>query len=86
MPEVKPENLSPYRQCEIRRPSPVALVDIGDRVITKPAGYYFDVVWLDPDVAVRGNEVADDRGHTWTVAEVYGTRLMPRPRVAFKLR
>ena len=45
MPEVAPlKSLEPYRQCEIRRPSPPRDLLIDGRVIHFLGGYYFDVV------------------------------------------
>lgn len=85
MPEVEPEkNLEPHRQCEIRRPSPSATMNIGGMTLTKPAGYYFDIVWIRNDLAHKGARIADDDGHEWVIAETYGSRPMSRGRTHFK--
>lgn len=85
MPEVTPEkNLEMYRQCEIRRPSPPALLDINGQIISKPAGYYFDIVWIKNDVAQNGKKVIDSKGNEWTIAELYGSKPMKSPRESFK--
>jgi hypothetical protein len=84
MPEVTPDkNLEVYRQCEIRRPSPPGTIDLGDRVIAKPAGYYFDVVWIKADLARVGAQVTDAAGRQWTIAETYGARPMAGGRWSF---
>lgn len=86
MPEVEPEkNLQPHRQCEIRRPSPPAVLQLGDLTLTKPAGYYFDIVWVECDMARTGARITDDAGTEWLVAETYGSKPMPRSGRHFRL-
>lgn len=71
MPEVHVDerNFKLYKQCEIRRPSKM--------------GYYFDVLWIEADLARKGNLIEDVRGQ-WTVHEVWGAKKMPAPRGNFK--
>lgn len=84
MPEIQPEkNQRPHRQCEIRRPSPPAVLNIGGTVIHKPAGYYFDVVWIDADIARIHTSIVDDRGRTWAIVETFGVKPMARSRQGF---
>ena len=81
MPEVEPErNLEPHRQCEIRRPSPAETRTLGGMVIHKPAGYFFDIVWIPNDIARQGAKLVDDDGDEWVIAETFGSRPMPRSR------
>lgn len=55
MPEVTPDKKpEPHRQCEIRRPSPAGVLTINGQTIHKPAGYYFDIVWIKNDIARMG--------------------------------
>lgn len=86
MPEVEPErNLKPHRQCEIRRPSPPGSINTGGGVtIAKPAGYYFDIVWIDNEIARVGAKLTDDRGNEWVIAETFGSRPMPRSRAGLR--
>lgn len=76
----------PHKQCEIRRPSPEAVLTIEDQEINKPAGYYFDIVWIEADLARKNNKLQDREGNIWTVYEVHGSKRMPRDhrRMGFK--
>lgn len=85
MPEVQPpKGLEPYRQCEIRRPSLARDIRVGDMVLHKPAGYFFDIVWLKIDISRVGREVTSAGGEVWTVAETYATKQMVGSRWAFR--
>lgn len=86
MPEVNIDdsNFELYKQCEIRRPSPEAVLIIDDQEIHKPAGYYFDVLWIEADLAKKGNNIQDKRGNKWKVHEVYGSKMMAGGRESFK--
>lgn len=85
MPEIDAErNLQPNRQCEIRRPSDAAVIVVGGQRLTKPAGYFFDVVWLPAEIARKGAKITDASGTEWLIAEVFGTRQMPKARVTFR--
>jgi hypothetical protein len=85
MPEVEPDkNLEPHRQCEIRRPSPAAVLVLNGQTIAKPAGYYFDVVWIRSDLATKGARLTDDDGRVWVIAETFGSKPMPRGRVQLR--
>ncbi len=52
--------------------------------IAKPAGYYFDIVWIRNDIARTGRMVADGSGEVWTIAETFGARPMASGRWAFR--
>jgi hypothetical protein len=81
MPEVAPlNNLEPYRQCGIRRPSPPRGLLIDGRMIHFLGGYYFDVVWVRNDIARAGREVTAADGQVWTITEIYGVKPMARSR------
>jgi hypothetical protein len=83
MPEIAPlKSLEPYRQCEIRRPSPPRDLLIDGRVIHFLGGYYFDVVWIRNDSARAGRKVTAADGQVWTIAEIYGVKPMARSRFA----
>jgi hypothetical protein len=85
MPEVTPEkNLETYRQCEIRMPSLASVLEINGNQISKPAGYYFDVVWLKNDLAQKGRKIVDGKGNEWVIAELYGSKPMAGSRGGFK--
>lgn len=85
MPEVTPEkNLETYRQCEIRMPSQASMLEINGVYISKPAGYYFDVVWLKNDLAKKNRKIVDDIGNEWTIYELYGVKEMSGSRGGFK--
>lgn len=86
MPEVTPEkNLEMYRQCEIRRPSLSAILNINGRNITKPAGYYFDIVWIKNGLAQKDKKLRDSNNNEWIIAEVYGPKLMASFREKFEV-
>lgn len=86
MPEVNVDekNFELYKQCEIRRPSPDGVIKLGEEVISKPAGYYFDIVWIEADLARKNNLLQDKRGNRWTVHEVHGSKMMASGRESFK--
>lgn len=85
MPEVAPEkNLEPYKQCEIRRPSPPRTLKIDGKDIYFAGGYYYDIVWIKEDLAQRGRKIADGEGNEWLIAEVFGLKQMSRTRGNFK--
>lgn len=86
MPEINVDdkNFELYKQCEIRRPSIASVLHIDDQAIHKPAGYYFDIIWVKADLARKGNGLQDAKGNTWTVHEVYGAKKMPGGREDFK--
>ena len=71
MPEVNIDrtNWTTYKQCEVRRPS--------------PRGYFYDVVWIDAELARKNAQLRDSRGRQWYVAEVYGTKKLQGTREAF---
>lgn len=86
MPEVTPpKNLELYRQCEVRRPSLAATLIINGQEMHKPAGYYFDVVWIRNDIARPGRQVIDGNGQLWVIAEAYGAKPMAGNRWEFRL-
>ncbi len=86
MPEVTPEkNLEIYRQCEIRRPSLASILEIDGQEISKPAGYYFDVVWIKNNIAQKNKKLEDGYGNEWIIAETYGTKPMAGSRGSFKV-
>lgn len=70
MKDLDTSTWTPYKQCEVRRPS--------------ERGYYFDIVWIKPDLAKRGNTLVSGRGDIWTIHEVFGTRNMPGSKETFK--
>ncbi len=85
MPEVTPAlNLELHRQCEVRRPSPAAALTIDGRIVHKPAGYYFDVVWIKNDIARTGRQVTSADGEVWTIAETWGAKPMAGTRWSFR--
>lgn len=85
MPEVQPEkNLEMYRQCEIRRPSSPAIITVGDVLLTKPPGYYFDIVWIKIASARIGVTLTDESGNNWTVHETFGAQLKARGRTTYR--
>lgn len=93
MPEVNVDdrNFELYKQCEIRRPSPATILNgewiVGGQTfhtLHKPAGYYFDIVWVKSDLARKDNNLQDGRGNKWTIHEVYGAKKMPGGRENFK--
>lgn len=84
MPEVQPDkNLRLHRQCEIRRPSLPDTLVIDGVHIRKAAGYYYDVVWIDADLARLGERLLDDQGREWVIAQVFGSKGMARSRYGF---
>jgi len=82
MPEIyiDEKTLKPYKQCEIRRPSPEKVL-LG---IKWPAGYYFDIVWIEAALVRKGVQIVDADGNQWTIAEVYGLKDLPGARESFK--
>lgn len=86
MPEINVDtsNFELHKQCEIRRPSAEDILIIGDQEIHKSVGYYFDVVWIEADLARKNNNLQDGKGNVWRVHDVYGSKMMARGRVSFK--
>lgn len=85
MPEIKPEkNLEMYRQCEIRRPSLASMLEIDGQGVSKPAGYYFDIVWIKNELVQKGKKISDG-DNEWIIAETYGSKLMGSSRGNFRL-
>jgi hypothetical protein len=80
--EAKLEKLEPYRQVEIRRPSEESYLEVLG--ITKPAGYYFDIVWLPVSQAVKGSIIRDEDDNEWTIAVLFGTMLRHAFRMSFR--
>ena len=86
MPEINIDarNFESYKQCEIRRPSSASVLHLGDRLVNKSAGYYFDIIWIKADLARKGNNLQDGKNNIWAVHEIYGTKRMPGGRENFK--